>query len=134
MSDIDVTDVLLGSDIAGIVFDVVRRKEVVNDYGESTVVETTFPNIVGSVVPLGKNSLLRAEAMDSQEKTIRVVTPFRLRGASKDQAGDTWKPDVVVWNNDRFIVVTVDDYTAYGVGMVEAECSSMDFLGDPPKE
>lgn|ERR1019366_1739770 len=127
---IDVSDVLLDPMIAGEAFLVVRRLEVVNSFGESVVTMQSFA-ATGSIIPTGNNSLVREEAYQIQAKTIRVVTAFPLRGVSKDSTG-TYQPDIVMWNNDSFIVKSLNDYTSYGVGLVEAECSSIDPVDAPP--
>lgn len=132
MPSIDVTDVLLDPMIAGESFSVIRRAEIVNDYGESVQTTQTIPNVVGSVVPLGSNSLLREEAFQTNDKTIRVLTSFRLRGPSKSAVLQNYQPDIIVWKGDNFVVRTLEDYTQYGAGMVDAECSSIDLVDQAP--
>lgn len=130
MPDIDVTEILSDSDIAGVPFVVVRREEVVNVHGESELVETRI-DAVGSVQPTGDNSLVREEAYQTQAKTLKVVTTFLLRGESK-AAGRSYQPDLVLWQGDYYLVRTVEDYSQYGAGMVDAECTSVDHVDDAP--
>ncbi len=80
------SEVLLDSEVAGEEFIVVRRKDSANNFGEDVQQTLRFP-AVGSVTPLGANSLLRQEAFQTEEKTIRVTTDFHLRTASKDETG-----------------------------------------------
>jgi galactose-6-phosphate isomerase len=132
MPDIDVSDLLFDSDIAGEAFSVIRRQEVVGGNGVATLTVTTLPlagdpAIVGSVTPTGDNSLVRAEAYSTQSNTIKVITEFRLRGPSKDAAGQSFQPDIVLWNGNHFVVSTLNEWTSYGAGFVEAECTSFDF-------
>lgn len=129
---IDVTQVLLDPVVAGEAFEVVRREEVVNAYGESVLTTIRLP-ATGSVQPTGANSLTRLDAFQTQAKTLRVITTFRLRGASKERAsGDSYQPDLVYWRGDYFIVTELEDFTQYGAGMVQANCTSTDFVDDAP--
>jgi galactose-6-phosphate isomerase len=132
MPDIDVSDLCDDPDIAGEAFSVIRRQEVVGPNGVSTLTLTTFPQpgdpaIAGSVTPTGDNSLVRAEAYTTQSNTIKVITAFRLRGPSKDGAGKSFQPDIVVWNGNHFVVSTLNEWTSFGGGFVEAECTQIDF-------
>lgn len=132
MPEIDVTEVLLDSDIAGESFVVIRRTELVNIFGERT---NPYGNkrelAIGSVTPTGENSLVREEGFQTQTKTIKVITPTLLRGTAK-YAGQKFDPDIVLWRGDYYVVRTVEDYSQYGVGMIEAECSSTDYVEQPP--
>jgi len=128
---IDVSDVLTDPMIAGESFTVTRRREIVNDFGEVGTENTSLPAL-GSIVPVGSNSLLREDALQTQSKTIRVISTFRLRGVAETVDGSKWQPDIVFWNGDHYLVKTVDDYSSYGAGLVEAECSSIDFEDKPP--
>jgi galactose-6-phosphate isomerase len=132
MPDIDVSDLCDDPDIAGDAFSVIRRQEVVGPNGVSTLVLTILPQpgapaIVGSVTPTGDNSLVRAEAYTTQSNTIRVITRFRLRGPSKDGAGQSFQPDIVLWKGSHFVVSMLNEWTSFGAGQVEAECTSIDF-------
>jgi hypothetical protein len=118
---IDVTSLLSDSFIAGEAFQVIRRSEVMGESVVPTITTTTF-NAFGSVVPIGDNSLLREEAYTTSNKTIQVITTFPLRGSSIDANGVQWRPDLVLWHGDHFIVKTLQDYSSYGAGMVVAEC------------
>lgn len=127
MPDIDVTEVLADTTVAGETFTVVRRQETVSTGGLVTTQTTTFNGVVGSVTPTGENSLLREEALQTQAKTIHVVTTFLLRGESRDAAGNSFQPDLVLWKGDYYLVRLLSDFSQYGAGMVEAECSSFDY-------
>lgn len=132
MPEIDVTDVLLSSDIAGQSFDVIRRAEVVDETGFSTTPNDLIAlDVIGSVQPTGDNSLIREDAYDAQAKTIRVITSFRMRGVSRSTGASRYKPDIVRWNGDHYEVRVVDDYTPFGGGMVECECVQVDYVGTP---
>jgi hypothetical protein len=127
---IDITSVLASPIVAGERFVVQRRIETVDQYGQSQIATQTY-SAIGSIVPTGDNSLVREEAYQQQAKSITVRTTFRLRGAAKDGPGYHYQPDLVIWKGDAFIVRTVDDYSQYGAGMVEAACTSIDLIDQP---
>lgn len=133
MPEIDVTEVLLGADIAGTTFSVIRRREVVGDDGIAVLYQRTISGVLGSVTPTGENSLIREEAHSAQHKTIMVVTSFRLRGSSRDSLGASWQPDLVLWRGGYFIVRTVDDFSQFGVGMISADCETFNYVPQPPR-
>jgi hypothetical protein len=118
---IDVSGLLADSFIAGEAFQVIRRSEVIGDSVVPTITSATL-NAFGSIVPLGDNSLLRAEAYETSNKSIQVITTFPLRASSVDDNGVQWRPDLVAYKGDFFLVKTLEDYTSYGAGMVVAEC------------
>lgn len=130
MPDIDVTDVLLGAAVAGEMFVVQRRKETVTEQGLSTV-ETFNLDATGSVQPEGENDMIRDADYDAASRTIEVITPFRLRGESVDGAGNQFKPDIVIWNGNSYVVKKVEDYSTFGRGLVIAICTSEDFVDAP---
>lgn len=132
MPDIDVSDLLDDPDVAGESFSVIRRQEVVGTNGVATLTPVTYPQagqppIVGSITPTGDNSLVRAEAYTTQSNTIEVITPFRLRGPSKDTGGNSFQPDIVLWKGNHYEVKTLNEWTSYGAGFVGAECIAIDF-------
>lgn len=132
MPQIDITDILFDPFIAGESFNVLRRRETVNDYGESVVVQEKFENVIGSIQPIGDQSLVREEAYQSQAKSLRVITAFRLRGEAKTDSGKTYQPDLIYWHGNYFIVKSLEDYSQYGAGLTEADCTSIDHVDNPP--
>ena len=118
--------------VAGQFITVVRREQEVNAQGEGVEIDTTIPNVVASVTPTGDNSLVREEAFSAQAQSIKVITPYRLRGQTKESStGQSFLPDIVIWHNDSYIVRVVNDFTPYGAGFVEAECESIDYQQAP---
>lgn len=135
--DIDVTDLLHDPFIAGEEFIVIRRRETINAYGERTSHPIQRLLAVGSIQPTGNNSLVREEAYQTETKTIKVITDFLLRGPTKDKsqpqgATVTFDPDIVIWRGDSYVVKSIDDYSQYGIGMVQAECASVDYVDQAP--
>lgn len=130
---IDVTEVLTDPDVAGQPFVVVRRRNVVNSYGEPAISEQRFP-AYGSIQPAGDNALAREDAHQSQGNSIIVVTTFRLRGAALDADQAEYEPDLVLWQGQHYVVRNLKDWTRFGVGMVEAECTAFEYTPQPPPE
>jgi hypothetical protein len=128
MPDIDVSDLCDDGDIAGETFTVVRRRSVMQQNGTAALVTTYFPSCRGSLTPTGDNSLVRAEAFTTQSNTMLVITTFRLRGAGKDSFGNVFEPDIVLTDEgEAFVVSSLNEWTKFGGGFVEAECTSIDF-------
>jgi hypothetical protein len=132
MPALDVTDVLFDPDIAGETFTVVRRQEIVNSAGVSTITETRYDDVAGSIQPTGDQSLTRAEAFSHQSDSLRVITTFLLRGVSQDMSGNNFQPDLVLWKGDYYIVTSVDDYSQYGAGFVQADCIAFNYMTQAP--
>lgn len=130
MPDIDVTDILDDPLVAGEGFWVYRRSQTVGDNGRAVLAGAWLPAI-GSVTPTGDQSLTRADAFQTQARTIDVVTTFRLRGVSRTERGVEYQPDMVFWDGDFFVVKDLSDYSRYGAGMMEAECTSVDYKDRP---
>lgn len=131
MSFIDVSDVILDPMVADQVVTVVRRQQAVNAQGEDVVAETLVPGVVAAVYPTGDESLVREEAFSAQNQTIAVCTIFRLRGQTRDAAGASWLPDLVIWDGNPYIVRSVNDFTRFGAGFVEAECEAFNWQQRP---
>lgn len=125
MPQIDVSEVLTDPYLAAEPYVVLRRFETVTSGGVVQIKVTRY-NTHGNIQPVGQNSLMREEAFQTRTKTIKVYTNFMLRSASK-AITQTYQPDLVLWKGDYYLVVTAEDFSQYGVGMVEAECSSVDY-------
>lgn len=126
--DIDVSDVILNSVVAGETFTVVRRQEIVNAYGESVLTESRV-DAIGSIQPTGDNSMTREDAYTLQANSIRVITSFLLRGAGQS-GGLKYQPDLVFWNDGYYIAKSESDYSHYGRGQVEVDMISFNY--QPP--
>lgn len=125
--DLDMSDVILDTTVAGDPFIVLRRRSDVNDYGEGEVPPPTKFEAIGSVTPTGNNSLVREDAYETQADTIRVITQFALRGAGTDRQGNEFQPDLVLWEGVEYIVITTNEYGRGGVKFTEAECATQEF-------
>lgn len=116
-------------------FTIVRRQETVDEYGESTISETTITPCYGTVQSAGANDLERLPDEQRQGKHISIVTKFRLRGEATG-----YQPDIIQWpisnggaNADSFVVVSIDDYSQHGPGFIQAIAKSIDLTDNAPE-
>lgn len=130
---LDLSDVITDPFLAD-TFVVVRRMQIVNGQGETVIIPMGNFGAVGVVTPTGNNSLVRAEAYESQADSIQIITMFRLRGASKDTAGINWQPDLVQWNGITYLIKTLNDFTRFGAGFIQADAIATDYNPAPSSE
>ncbi len=134
MPDIDVSEVLLSSDIAAQPFVVVRRQTTVDGHGRAQVTEPRFgpdQGCVGAVQP-EDSPLVREEGYQAALDAIAVVTSFRLRGPAKNPDQTEWMPDIVLWDGNSYVVESINDYATFGGGTLEARCVSIDYMDTSP--
>jgi hypothetical protein len=108
-------------------FTVNRRSETVNNFGESVQTVTPFTPVYGVVFPESDNNLMRKPDGEIASKAIGIVCKFALRNES---AG--FQPDIVVWNNNQYVVMYLLDYSQYGPGFLRATAHMMDFIPTAP--
>jgi hypothetical protein len=125
MPFLDVTQPLLDPEFTDS-FTVLRRQEVVDSHGRSTLQTTTFAAIIGVVTASSPNDLDRPQDYEVFTRAISIVTKFRMRG---EVVG--YQPDVVVWRGDNFVVKHIGLYPQFGVGFYQVECESMDRVDNP---
>lgn len=112
---------LLDPMIAGS-FDVIRRPEVVTLGGMSSVpVPVTYAGVIGVVNAAGPDDLDRLDDQDRTSRAISIVSQFKFQATVVG-----YKPDLVVWHGDTYVVVTVDPYPQYGPMFSQAIASSID--------
>jgi hypothetical protein len=131
MPTVDVTDILIDTDVAAQTFVVLRRQEIVNQYGESTVLASNA-NAIGSVQPKGDQSLIREDGFDAQADSIVVVTTYRLRGVTKGPSNTQYKPDIIIWQNNYYEVISPNNWSQFGTGFIEVEATSIHNVDGPP--
>lgn len=112
-------------------FNVVRRPDAVNNFGESNSFGTTFTNMRGVVSMASPNDIKKLPDDQRTLKAITIVTRFALRGVSRDGTQD-YQPDLIVWNRNNYIVANVEDYGRYGVGFIQVICTLYDSVSAPP--
>lgn len=126
-------EVVLDSYVAADTFDVVRRRSWTDSSGFQQEYHQRIRGLRGSVTPTGDNALNREDSFQSQNKTLLVITRFLLRAAAETIGGVNWQPDLVVWQNDYFLVKSLGDFSKFGGGFVEATCDSYDYVGVAPR-
>lgn len=132
MPDIDLTDLLSDPDFAE-ELTVIRRRQVIDTVtGISTAQSNQVrPSPIGVVIPQADLPIQRGPDQQALPRLIEVHTNFRLRSASTD-GGRTYLPDFIVWNGDNFYVNRVYDYSKFGRGFVQADCSSQPAIATAP--
>lgn len=112
-------------------FSVLRRKQIVNTFGQvKTAVEQT-DNVRGIVFPEDLNDLSRRAEVQTNTKSIVIITRFGLRGESETVDGCEFWPDIVKWNGSNFLVVRLEDYSRYARGYIKATATSTDIVDSP---
>ena len=95
------------------------RSSVVNDYGEPVVVERK--STIQAVVTVPKDSdIIRWSEGSTHTKFIRITTTVKL-----NPENDPGNNDIIVYKNDRYQVLSVDDYSEFGY--TRAICQLMDY-------
>lgn len=127
---LDMSDVLLSTEFLD-EFLVIRRKEDRNNFGEP-LLTTSKLRAFGVVTTPGPNDLVRTTDTQYVRDMITIVTKFRLFPASKKGAQE-YQPDIVLYAGTHYLVDQLQDYTRYGAGFVQANCSSYDYMDPPPQ-
>lgn len=112
-------------------FTVIRRQEVVSSNGISVLSTTSTLNVAGVVTAGNPSKLDRQPNMDISDKWIDVVTQFPLYAESESGANTEYKPDIIQWHGNNYIVKTLADYSSYGPGFVSVQCALMDSQATP---
>lgn len=117
MPFLDVSDLLSDPDIAGQAFTVTRSVVSVAADGQAVATPTTF-QATGSVQPAKSSDLQRLPEGAYQQGALRIrtITPLISGDASRN-------PDVIRWpavTGPRYFVQSVDDWTQFGAGFVDA--------------
>jgi hypothetical protein len=108
-------------------FNVNRRVQVVNNFGQVSYNTQTTYNVPGVVTAAGPNDLERLDDNQRMGRNLVIVTAFRLRGPAPG-----YQPDTIVWGGDTFVVKTVDPYPQFGSGFVQVIAGSIDSQDQPP--
>jgi hypothetical protein len=112
-------------------FDVQRRTQIVNSFGESKISVELNARVRGVVYPEGLDSLSRRPEAQTQAKSIVVITRFPLRGESETVDSVNYQPDIILWHGDSFLVVRLEDWGSYARGFVKATAESTDIVDKP---
>lgn len=112
---LDVSDVLADPMFAD-TLTLYRNTETIGSNGRttSTEVSSTFSGVVTSA---NGKELDRLPEADRVKGGIIVHTIARLV-----PGGGALAPDEILYHGDRYTVVTINDYSAYGAGFIAALC------------
>ncbi|PHM39272.1 head-tail adaptor [Xenorhabdus mauleonii] len=126
MPFLDVTEVLFDPDFCDPSLTYKRRQSVIDADGFPSTRETVFH--FSGVVTVDR-SVEAQIRMSGQTVTgnILIVTTERLTAGETGRIGD-----IVTYQNREYLVKSVDPYTAYGAGFVQAHCELMPFDGGSP--
>lgn len=115
-------------------FTVIRRPNTVSPTGVVVIGPTERLEGIGIITFPSASRLQREDAYQIQGKMISVATKTRLYGAMRDKAGQQYQPDIILWRGDHYQVVSVDDWTNFGAGFVNALCASTDYVDEAPRQ
>lgn len=125
MAEMDFHDLLLDPELAD-TFNVVRRAETVDNFGEASVTETPYSNVIGVLRPTRPDDLQILPEGQRMGRHVTIVTNFRLQGPAPG-----YQPDEVQWGGDTFLVKEVLPYTRFGRGFIKAIAGSVDVIDQP---
>lgn len=116
MPNIDVTELLTDPDFATTIT-VYRTTQSVNNFGEavSSVASTSVTAVV--VAGVG-DTMTRTLDYDMIAGGITIYSIFQLTAG--DEAGAV--ADEVIYDNKRYIVKNLSDWSQFGIGFTVAEC------------
>jgi len=132
MPNIDVSDLLTDPDFAE-TLTVMRREQVIDPVTGISSADSNLitPSPFGVVIPQADLPIQRGPDQQALPRLIEVHTKFRLRSASIEN-DVTYLPDFIVWNGDNFYVNRVYDYSRFGRGFIQADCSSQPPVATAP--
>jgi hypothetical protein len=126
MATLDVSDVPVCPEFADW-FQVMSRPETITEFGRSSTSQV-IAQAQGTIYPTGDNALVRQADYETNRKTITIVTPYRLKGASPG-----FQPDQIMYRGTLYVVSNVEDYSQYGQGIVVAQCSTTVAVPNAPQ-
>ena len=119
MPFLDVTDILFDPDFAD-TFDVAQQIETVDSTGMASTQENVTAGVSGVVVP-DRVYMKRQADGTYLSASITITTTFLLSaGASGGR-----NADIVTWAGNRYVVMSIGDYSRFGAGFVTANCEIM---------
>lgn len=123
MPFLDTSDVLCDPDFCDTTLMCARSVVNANEQGVGTAVTRTF-GFSGVVTSDSGDVLKRVPAGEYVVGSILICTRTKLIEAAKG-----YTADIVSWNGNDYTVATVNDYSTYGVGFVEAICELIPLSG-----
>jgi len=112
---------------------VIRKLTTINDKGRRVDSEIAF-SLQAVVTASGPDELNRLPDIEFMNKAITICAPSDqysdravLQGPSDIGGGDE-----ILWHGSNFQVMTIDDYSGYGRGFIQATAVSMSQPDPPP--
>lgn len=121
MPDLDVTDLLADSDIAGDPILITRARRTVNTSNGMTVDSPYTIATYGSVQPASGQQLRQLPEEQRTEAHISVVVPVMLIPLSTTNA-----PDLVQHHGQTYRVIIANDWSDFGQGYYQGICQLTD--------
>jgi hypothetical protein len=125
MPYLDVTELLQDPELAES-FSVTQRPQVLVAGRVTVPNPITVPGVIGVVMALPADELDRLDDHEKLSRHFMIVTKFRLRGPSKDAAGQKYQPDLITWRGDQYIVSKVSTFPEWGPGFFQVTVKSID--------
>ena len=110
---------------------VIRRSQTINAVGRGVDTPQTF-SAQAVVVAASPDDLQRVPEEEWMNKTISITTAFRLQGPAIDEAGNITDADQILWHNSVYVIRSLDDFSGYGRGFVNAVAVSIQPIDPPP--
>lgn len=108
-----------------------RRQQTQDTYGQVVMQSHIFSDIDAIVFPEGPEDLARRPEAQTMTKSLTIITEFPLQGPA-EVIGTEYQPDVILWNDDNYVLVKLEDWSRYADGFVKATCESYDLIDSPP--
>jgi hypothetical protein len=109
-------------------FIVQRRTDHVDHHGRSVPQVASQHRAWGVVTPASPDDMQRVPDQEHMRKAVSIISRFRFHGPAPGQ-----QPDHVVWHGDTYVVLTSDDYSAFGPGFTQALVQRIDATVSPPQ-
>lgn len=103
---------------------VTRTLKSVNDQGEVTTTSTS-QDITAVVAPITANELARLPDAEQLSGGCTVYCRYPLFSGHGDYTADT-----VLCNGSQYVVISVDNWEAFGGGYVTARCALLNMRDD----
>lgn len=120
MPALDLSELLVDPDLSHD-FQIVRQQQGVGDDGVAYTKAAVTYDVVGVIVPKGKE-LVRVEEGQRMQAKLEVYVAFELTAGQDDV-----EPDVIVWGKRSYRVMAVEDYSQFGNGWVKATCYELSY-------
>lgn len=129
MSDLNVDDIILDSDLSFHRFGVIRQQQTVDAHGRVVPFNPDQPymQFVGCVQPASGRTLEMLPELTHVSGVIEIWTRYRLEGPS-----DTTQADIILFGGRSYIVYTVQPWFGWGAGFVHAVCQLYNLLAKSP--